>query len=46
MHALVTMVTTLQDSPVGVGYSYAEHPSALAKADSQAAAYVTELLKA
>ena len=46
MRAFVTMVTTLQDSPVGVGYSYAEHPSALAKKDSQAAADVTELLKA
>lgn len=47
MRALLTMHGPwLQDSPVGVGYSYAAHPSALAKTDSQAAADVTELLKA
>ncbi|TVU08736.1 hypothetical protein EJB05_42148 [Eragrostis curvula] len=34
------------DSPVGVGYSYVEDPSALAKTDAQAAMDVTELIKA
>ncbi|CAL5042546.1 unnamed protein product [Urochloa decumbens] len=34
------------DSPVGVGYSYVEDPSALAKTDSQAAQDLMDLLKA
>ncbi|KAL6650242.1 hypothetical protein ACP70R_009167 [Stipagrostis hirtigluma subsp. patula] len=33
------------DNPVGVGYSYVDDPSALAKTDLQAAMDVTELLK-
>jgi len=35
-----------QDNPVGVGHSHAEDPSAVAKTDLQAAADLTELLKA
>uniref|UniRef100_A0A0E0GNN2 Carboxypeptidase n=1 Tax=Oryza nivara TaxID=4536 RepID=A0A0E0GNN2_ORYNI len=35
-----------QDNPVGVGYSYADDPSALVTTDWQAATDVTELLRA
>ena len=35
-----------QDNPVGVGYSYVEDESALVKTDLEAAADLTELLKA
>jgi serine carboxypeptidase 1 len=36
----------MQDHPVGVGYSYADDPSALATTDLQAATDAAELIRA
>jgi serine carboxypeptidase 1 len=35
----------MQDSPVGVGFSYADDPSALVKTDSQGAADLVAVIK-
>lgn len=39
------MLEIMQDSPVGVGFSYADDPSALVKTDSQAVADLVGVIK-